>query len=122
MEPALPKRVKVELGQDGILRAIYGDGADVSESDAREVLAWVSAQCAERRRPLLADTSTIRSMDRGARTQFANYDGAAAVAVVVKSKTARVISNFFLGLNRPRIPMQMFSDEPAALEWLEQYL
>lgn len=40
------------------------------------------------------------------------------VALVAKSPVERMIANFFLGLNKPQVPVRMFTDPDKARAWL----
>lgn len=44
------------------------------------------------------------------------------MALLIGSPVSRMIGNFFLGINRLRVPVRLFSDEAEALEWLKRYL
>ena len=44
-----------------------------------------------------------------------------ATALLIDSPVSRVIANFFMGLNRPLSPTQMFTDETEAMRWLRTF-
>ena len=122
MDGSDSRRWKATIRDDGILHVVYPPNAQIIDEDAEEVLSWVERQCVERRRPLLVDSSTTRSMTRDARNRYAKADQPAAVAILVSTPTARMIGNFFLGLNQLLVPVRLFSDEGSALTWLNDYL
>jgi hypothetical protein len=41
-----------------------------------------------------------------------------AFALIVGSSLSRLIANFFLGINKPKVPIRMFEDSLKAKEWL----
>lgn len=45
-----------------------------------------------------------------------------AMAMVSDSGVGKIIMNVLFSLKKPPIPMKTFSDEPAARNWLKQYL
>ena len=77
------------------------------------------------RRPMLVDTTGLRSMTRDARKYFAGPEASKVViagALVVTSPLGRAIGNFFLGFDRSSNPTRLCSSEPEALEWLRGFL
>ena len=45
-----------------------------------------------------------------------------AEAFVVQSTAQRIIANFYLRINKPKIPTAFFKSEVDAVEWLKDYL
>jgi hypothetical protein len=71
--------------------------------------------------PILVDMRKIRSISKEARDHFAMRDrkpGVIAIAMLVSSPLSRIIGNFFLGLNQPRVPTRMFTDRDQAEQWI----
>jgi hypothetical protein len=44
-----------------------------------------------------------------------------AIALLAASPATQVIANFFLGLDRPDVPTEMFTDEAQARAWLRRH-
>jgi hypothetical protein len=44
------------------------------------------------------------------------------VALIAPTLTSRVLGNFFLGLNKPPIPVKLFQTEKEGLDWLKQQI
>jgi len=42
------------------------------------------------------------------------------VALLLKNPVTRTIGNFFLGIDKPLIPLKLFTDEGKALKWLRK--
>jgi hypothetical protein len=61
---------------------------------------------------------------REAREAYAaeGHQYVSAAAVLIDNPVSRVIGNFFIGLNRPRLPMRLFVSEAEALAWLQTFL
>lgn len=115
---------RVSLGDDGILRAWAAPGAQETVETARLHLQAICRLADGRRLPLLVDLRNIRSTDREARMLYSSDEFAACVcaaALLVGSAVSRVIGNFYLGFNKAIYPTHLFTEEPDALTWLEQF-
>jgi hypothetical protein len=113
----------IRFHPDGIVEYLYGH-LEVNEEIAREVIARAT-EAMDPPRPCrsLVQLARVRSVTRGARTFFAsspeNMAVASKVAMVGASPIARVIGNFFLGLNRPPVPVRLFATDAEAIAWLK---
>lgn len=54
----------------------------------------------------------------GASTKPTRYRIAAAL--LVDSLSVRILGNFYLNFNKPKVPTKMFSDEKKAISWLKR--
>lgn len=116
---------QVWLGDDGVMRGVILPGAHVTLADALEVVSAGARVRGGVKRPLLVDLRRIQTVDLEARVYFASAEGGAgsvAVALLIGSPISRMIGNFFLGVNRPLLPVRLFTDETEALEWLKGFL
>jgi hypothetical protein len=117
---------QVWLAEDGITHYQAAPGADVGLTEAQETHEAVLQLQGNSQHPLLADIRQARSISREARHFFAGAVPAAtttaAVALLVESQVSRMIGRFFLRLNHPPYPMQMFDSEPDAIAWLKGYV
>jgi hypothetical protein len=107
---------------DGIATIRYKRNAVVTEDMARQTLLEFATLAGSRRLVLLADLRNVKSITREARVAYGNaaerYGG---LALLAGSLSTQVIANFFIGLSRPKVPTQMFTDEQKALTWLRRY-
>lgn len=73
--------------------------------------------------PMLVLANRSRT-DRSARAEFATIgvSHTAAVALVIRSKVAKITGNFFLRINQPDFPVQLFESSEDAVEWLTPYV
>jgi hypothetical protein len=72
--------------------------------------------------PVLVDMRGLVKFDRAGREHFIADDGGArAVALLVASAVDKMIANFFIGMKRLTVPIRMFTDQAAALEWLGEH-
>jgi hypothetical protein len=116
---------KLWLGEDGIVRIIHIPGAEVTLENAKETMAAYLKVYKGKRRALLVDTKTMKSIAREARKYYAGPEAAkvaSAVALIVATPVSRVLGNFYIGLSNPHLPSRLFSSEDEALEWLKGYL
>ena len=113
------------LGEDGIVRIIWVPGAEVALADAEESMAaWVKVSLGKRR-PMVVDTSQMKSLAREARHLYASERAAkiaCAVGIIVGTPVSRVLGNFYLGLSNPHLPTRLFASEDEALQWLKGYI
>ena len=74
------------------------------------------------------DLADIKSIDREAREYFRKRNSqehstnGQAIAIIVHSLLGRVIANFFIGFNKPEIPLKLFTKKEEAVEWLRSFL
>lgn len=113
-----------ELEQDIIL-AVPHEGYAQRESDSRASLLEFARIVRERgrRAALIVLVDSVRSQDAASRrvwAQEADPDLYCGLALVCSSALARAIGSFFVGLNRPRVPLGMFADLEAAWTWARQ--
>jgi hypothetical protein len=73
--------------------------------------------------PCLMSVLKIKGISKEARDYFANEGDShiLANAMLIKSPIMKMISNFYIMVNKPRKPTKMFTDKEQALEWLIQF-
>ena len=71
---------------------------------------------------LLVNVGATQGMDRESRSYFQKATSLKATALLVRSPVSRVIANLFIGLNKPAYPIQLFTSEAEAVEWLRGFL
>jgi hypothetical protein len=109
--------------EDRILRIVVAAGSTLGLADAQASVregallfdAGWKAGC-------LVDMRGLRSMTREARQYYGGEEPPrrfTGVALVVGSPLNRAIGNFFLGLNRPRMPTRLFDTVEDARAWLQ---
>ena len=73
--------------------------------------------------PLIIDMTGIKSTTREARQYMASI-GATLVtagALITRSAVSRTIGNIFLKIDKPPVPVKLFTSQVKAREWLMQY-
>ena len=116
---------KIWLGDDGIVRYESHPGSEESLEDAQENVKAGASLSGGMKRPILINSRGIKSLRREARMYYAGEENAKhtiAAAIVISSPVARVIANFFMGLNKTKFPTRLFTSEEMAIAWLKEFL
>ena len=71
--------------------------------------------------PLLVDMREMAKLERPAREYFVQHNGTVrAIALLAESPVTRMMANFFIGMRRMPVPIQMFTDRSEAVSWLQR--
>ena len=113
----------VVVRDDGIVDFTYKDGVVVDGEAAERIVAGTRELLGEiRPHPTLIRLNRVKSVTREARTFFAeskeNMEIASKIAMIAGNPIARLVANFFLGINQPPRPTKLFGDVDAATAWL----
>jgi hypothetical protein len=112
------------IGTDGVAKIRWSSGAIITEDLARmSVVELADLVPSGKRVPVLADIRQLKAMTREGRVFYGHAaETISAVALLAQSPATRMVANFFLGLNRPNVPTQMFTEEEKAIAWLRHYV
>ncbi len=75
--------------------------------------------------PILSDLRMVKKITKEAQDFFSTKqasEDAKAVGVLVKSALQSAIANFFLKINKPLVPVKLFTHEEIAIKWLKQFV
>lgn len=110
--------------EEGILFFEYKPNTTIDLEVARRVVADRVAFQNERQLPVFCDMRGIISTDKAGRDYLAKSGSllATAVALLVSEKVSMTLSAFYLEINKPSVPTQIFTDEQEALEYLRGFL
>jgi hypothetical protein len=114
---------RIYLDDQGIINKEFVPGSEESLEDAKEAWAAVTKLSNGKACPMLVDFTELRKMDSKARTYYSEqetWQTVTACAGITRSFVGRVISNFFLGLNKTPNPTKLFNSKEEALAWLSQ--
>ena len=110
---------------DGILFVAIKETTEHTLADAKRNVSETIQQFGENGiGPHLIDISNIDSMSRDARKYYAEDASekyTTATALITKNPVARIIGNFFIGLNKSKTPTKLFTSEEEAIEWLKTF-
>ncbi|MCB0409645.1 MAG: hypothetical protein KDD29_05465 [Flavobacteriales bacterium] len=112
------------MGDDGVVRTKVKPDSEVVLEDAKENSIAVNSFSGTKY-SMLVDTREIKSITKEARNHFSmnnRESKVVAFAMLIKSPLSKVIANFFLGLNKPRVPVKIFTNEKKAIDWCKTYL
>lgn len=104
-----------EIGKD-----IYMEVEDAKES-AEKIKEIALAKGVKV--PLIVDMRQLKGISKAARQFYSDDDSpqTKACATLVNSGLTRIIANLFLGLNKPKTPLKLFTAEQPAIEWLGKF-
>jgi hypothetical protein len=111
------------LEEDGYILTRVKPGSEIQLQDAKDNTAAVIKLSSGIIYPILVDLREIKSISKEARNHFSmrgRKPNVSAVAMLVKSPVSRIIGNFFIGFNRPVIPIRLFSAEKSAITWVKK--
>lgn len=117
-------KFRMGLRPDGIVAMVFAPSRVATDlAVARAAVEAMSQLTGGRRSPLLVSMHGSGPQDRSARSEFARRgDVVSAVALIVDTPMSRIIGTFFLAVNAPPYPMQLFDDEVSALAWLRGFV
>lgn len=108
----------------GILYFVYKPNATINLDAAKQIVNDRINFQQQVDYPIFCDIRGIKSIDKAAR-DFLAKDGSSytkGVAVIVDTPMTKIISNFYLGLNKPLAPTKMFTEQQEALNYLQQFI
>lgn len=71
---------------------------------------------------LIVDMIGVKQVDKDARKSLSDKhseERIEAMAILVRDPISRMIGNFLIGLNKPTVPLKLFSDFDSARNWIE---
>jgi len=126
LEPLVTRTARIWLEDEGLIHAVVLPHIrQHALEDAKENMAAIGKFAAEKKRPVLIDMRAMMEIEREARTYYASGGGApvaTAVALLIGSPVSRVIANFMISLNRPRVLIRLFTSEEEAVAWLRKFI
>jgi len=108
------------MDPDGVARTVVKTDAEIVLEDAMENSSYINSLPGPARFALLVDVRPIKSITKEARDYFSMRGRESRVigfAILIDSPLSTIIGNFFMGLNKPRVPVRLFTNEIKALTW-----
>lgn len=115
-------RVWMEAGR--MVRITASPGVVQTLADAKDDVHVFDRLSQGRPFTALLDIRQLKSQEREARefySQPGHTPGLVAIAILIGSPMSRVIGNFFMGFNKSDIPARLFTSEPEAIAWLQEF-
>lgn len=116
-------KFRMWLPPDGVVRLVWSPPVPSGLEDAIATIEAMTQLTGGRPAPLLVDVRQAGPQDRAARMEFLRRpEVVSAVAIVVGNPLSRMMGNFFINVNKPKAPTQLFDDDEAAVAWLTDYV
>jgi hypothetical protein len=109
--------------QDDIIEICIKENSLVELEDVEDILAAENQLMGEQKRFVLFVTPGVGIISKEAREFSANATtskNAIAKAIIVRNVGMRLISNFFITVNKPPVKHKIFETKLEALNWFEQ--
>ena len=106
--------------EDGVIHFVYKQGEELDLQGAIQVVADRLKAQGNTSFPIICDIRGLKSVNKEARDYLAKEGSSkvSAVALVVGSPARKVMSNFYLAVNKPDVPTRLFISEEDALTYL----
>ena len=117
---------EVWMDEDGVLYQDYSPGTVLKLEDSLEELKiYRTTFCKEEKRPIIVDLSNIKTVSKDSRDIYSSQemgDTISAAALIVSNPVNRIMGNFYMGINKTKMLVRMFSGTRDAKNWLKDYL
>lgn len=70
----------------------------------------------------IVNITNVKSIEQKARQYYSSPEAERAyktVALIVGSPVSKMLGNFFIGLNKPKVPLKLFNSEEEGVAWLK---
>ncbi|TPV93570.1 MAG: STAS/SEC14 domain-containing protein [Myxococcales bacterium FL481] len=122
---SISTRTSINWISNGIIYS-SNQGTELIDLEEAERISAAFAELSPEGAPLLVDLGNPKGQTREARVFFSSSPDHlarySAVALLVTNPIAKVLANFYLGLNRPPKPTRLFTSVPAAEAWLKTFI
>jgi len=125
MKPIETRTAKIKIIEVGIINVTIKENAVQDLNDAKENIASCATLANKKKLVSLIDIRLAESIDREARNYYGGPENARitkAMALLIDSGFSRVMGNFFLGLNKPKMPTKLFTEKNKAIDWLKGFI
>lgn len=112
------------MGDDGIARTKVKEGSEIVLDDAIANSKAINSFSADSY-TMIVDTTLAKSISKEARDYFSmkgRKSKVIAFAILINSPLSKIIANFFMGLNKPRVPVRLFTKEEDAIIWCKSQI
>ncbi len=108
---------------DGIVSVLVTLDSDLDLEAMKEIVAARMELVDWQPHTVLIEAESNHHSEKEAREYLANYekDPALAMAVVSNNLAVRLLANFYVKFDKPRIPTKLFKSREDALAWLKTF-
>jgi hypothetical protein len=118
-------KASVSITADGHVLTRVKEYEELEIRDIEEMLAAKRSLIGDREHTVIFVTPPYGTISAEAREFSASSEVGKKVlarAIVTKSLSSRLISNFFIRINRPSTPTRLFENEEDAIVWLNKVM
>ena len=111
--------------KDKILVVTYKSDLHITSEIAQKIVTDRLSFTKDKKLATMIISHGVISMDKPAREYLASEEGTnglTATAIIVDSSFSRSLGNFFLIVNKTKMPVKIFSNIPRAIKWLQKYI
>lgn len=113
----------ITVDEDNIVHTEYKNSVHITLQDSiRDV--EIALELGKDEKVLsLANITNVKSIEQKARQYYSSPEAERAfkaVALIVGSPISKMMGNFFIGLNKPKVPLQLFNTTEDGLAWLKE--
>ena len=116
-------KVKITFKKDKILHIHYLTN-DLTLQNSKDVLAFTRLHSPWKICPVLLSGGDFINQSKEGRDYNSSYEViqyCSAIGFLSDSLSKRLVANFFVSMNKDKIPMRFFPNEQDAFEWLSQF-
>ncbi|MEQ9307419.1 MAG: hypothetical protein RJQ14_26130 [Marinoscillum sp.] len=106
---------------EGIMHFTYKDGTVLDLNASRQVVGDRLKVQGDLSYPVVCDIRGLKGIDKEARDYLAKEgsEQVQAVALIIDSPARKLMSNFYLAVNKPLVPTKLFTSEDEAVAFLK---
>jgi hypothetical protein len=115
----------IKLRNDNIVHVIFKTGAVLDVPLQMRMLDKYIEICDGRKLPFLFDAMEHVTITKEAKVNAVEIERLAPVtanAVIARNLAYRLIAEFYLKVNKPKMPFKIFKNEDDAISWLRLFL
>lgn len=109
----------------GIIHQSHSPDTEITLEDVKQDVDLYPILTEQKKAFVLIDLNNVKSVEKQARDFLASDATAnhvSAAALVAQTMISKVLGNFFLGINKPPMPVKLFNSKEAGMEWLKQVI
>jgi len=118
-------KVIIEVLASNILFITLKDGVFIEVEDVLEIKKINLDLTKGKEYALVFETGNYTSVSKEAReimTAKSVEKGRLATAFIINSLSQRMLGNFYIQMNKPKVPAKLFTKKEEALKWVKKYL
>ncbi len=109
---------------DGIMHITWHQGIIINLDIAKEMVEERIQLCKGKTTLLFVDINGLAATDTVSRKFFASEHatvGVTAGALLVGSLISKLAGNIYITVDKPRLPIKLFTDKTKAIKWLKKF-